>query len=121
MEKKARLIVTDSQFNVFTVLSKTLDGKTGGVDGKNLIFCDEKVSLMAERIICERHKGSFNTDVYSFGNFLRVKKLMPNILSREGSAMAVKRVLAQANLKCFSPSRTSLAPSLFDLIIQLKK
>ncbi len=120
MEKKARLIVTDSQFNVFTVLSKTLDGKTGGVDGKNLIFCDEKVSLMAERIICERHKGSFNTDVYSFGNFLRVKKLMPNILSREGSAMAVKRVLAQANLKCFSPSRTSLAPSLFDLIIQLK-
>lgn len=120
MNNKARLIVTDSQFNVFPILCRELDGKACGLEGKNLIFCDEKISLMAERSICAAKGGSFNTDVYSFGNYLRIKKNTENVLSKEGSAMAIKRILTQANLQCFSPSKTCLAPSLFELIIQLK-
>lgn len=120
MANKTELIVTDSLFNVFPLLCDKLDGKTGGIDGKNLIFCDEKVSLMTERMICDRFKGSFNTDVYSFGNFLRLRKKFDKLLSKEGSAMAVKRILSTADLKCFSASKVSLAPSLYELIIQLK-
>ncbi|MCQ2387523.1 MAG: PD-(D/E)XK nuclease family protein, partial [Clostridia bacterium] len=65
-------------------------------------------------------KGSFNTDVYSFGNYLRVKKALTNVLSKEGSAMVVKRVLEELQLNCYNLSKSSLAPSLFDLIVQLK-
>lgn len=120
MVKKANLILTDSSFNVFSLLAEELKGKTGGMEGKNLIFCDEKVSLMAERTLLAKVKGSFNTDVYSFGNFLRAKKAWKKILSKEGASMVVKRVLSDAELRCFSQSRASLAPSLYELIIQLK-
>ena len=74
MEKNARLIITDSYFNIFPVLTSCLKGKTNTLDDKNVVFCEEKFSLMAERYICSELSGSFNTDVYSFGNFLRKKK-----------------------------------------------
>lgn len=120
MEKTAKLILTDSYFNIFPLLTAELDGKVRDVHLKNLVFCEEKISLMAERWICNELKGSFNTDVYSFGNFLRTKKKTAGILSKEGSAMAVKRILSSLSLKCFRASKTYLAPSLYDLIAQLK-
>ncbi|MBQ3219688.1 MAG: PD-(D/E)XK nuclease family protein [Clostridia bacterium] len=116
----AKLITTTSYFNLFPILTKELKDCANSLNGKNLVFCEEKVSLMAERIICAEFKGSFNTDVYSFGNYLRVKKPMDRLLSKEGSAMAVKRILGKINLKCFRSSKNNLAPALFELIIQLK-
>ncbi len=114
-----KLITTDSYYNLFPILNNLLKGKVNTLGGKNLIFCEEKVSLMAERSIMSQFNGSFNTAVYSFGNFLRAK--MPRTaLTKEGSAMAVKRVLSSVNLTCFKSSKTSLAPALYDLIIQLK-
>jgi len=120
MAKKAQLIITDTYFNVFNVLAKTLDGKTKDLSSKNLVFCEEKVSLMAERRICERTGGSFNTDVYSFGKFLRRKKNLQGVLSKEGSAMAVKRIITDLPLECLKKSKKNLAPSVFELIVQLK-
>lgn len=116
----AKLLVTDSYFNLFTILTKELEGTVNSLSGKNLVFCEEKVSLMIERKICAEFNGSFNTDVYSFGNFLRARLPMENLLSKEGSAMAVKRILNSVELKCFRANRLNLAPSLFELIIQLK-
>ncbi len=115
-----RLITTDSYYNLFPLLCKELSGKVNTLGGKNLIFCEEKVSLMAERSIISAFNGSFNTAVYSFGNYLRAKKPITTALTKEGSAMAVKRVLSDIPLTCFKASRTTLAPALFELIIQLK-
>ena len=56
MDKKATLIITNSYFNVFKVLTDKLNGKTNDLENKNLVFCEEKFSLMAERIIA--HKRS---------------------------------------------------------------
>lgn len=120
MKKTVKLILTDSYFNIFPLLTSELDGKVRDIHRKNLVFCEEKISLMAERWICNELEGSFNTDVYSFGNFLRTKKKMTSILSKEGSAMAVKRILSSLSLKCFRAGKTYLAPSLYDLIAQLK-
>lgn len=114
-----KLITTDSYFNLFPLLLENLNG-VNGLSGKNLIFLEEKVSLMAERIICDKTGGSFNTEVYSFGNFLRTRKKVDNLLSKEGSAMAVKRILSSSTLKCFKASKTMLAPTLYELIMQLK-
>ncbi len=120
MEKTLKIVLTNSYFNIFPLLTQELKGKTKDIRHKNLVFCEEKVSLMAERWICGELGGSFNTDVYSFGNFLRTKKHLPNALSKEGSAMAIKRVISTLNLKCFKGSKTYLAPTLYDLIAQLK-
>lgn len=117
---KATLKITDTNYNVFDVLLNALEGKTGDLDNSNLIFCEEKISLMAERRIAERFGGSFNTDVYSFGNFLRVKKNLLRVLSKEGSAMAIRKVISELNLKCFSKNLENLAPSLYNLIVLLK-
>ena len=116
----AKLILTNSYFSLFPILNTILGDKVKSLDGRNLIFCEEKVSLMIERSVCSAFKGSFNTEVYSFGNFLRVKRPMDKLLSKEGSAMAVKRILSDVQLKCFKSGKSNLAPKLFELIMQLK-
>ncbi len=114
------LITTNSYFNMFNLLINDLKEKNGGIQKTNLVFCEEKVSLMIERMLCYRLGGSFDTEVYSFGNFLRVLRPMNNLLSKEGSTMVVKRILSSLSLNCFKASSKMLAPTLYDLIIQLK-
>ena len=115
-----KLITTDSYFNLFNALKVELKDKVNSLTGKNLIFCEEKVSLMVERIILGEYGGSFNTTVYSFGNYMRERRPCENTLSKEGSSMAVKRILSTINLGCFRASKTNLAPSLYNLLILLK-
>ena len=120
MNKKLNLIITDSYHNLFPTLAENLSDKISGLNRKNLIFCEEKISLMAERYLCSVYGGTFNTDVYSFGNYLRCKKHIDKTLSREGSAMAVKRILSNVALKNLNASKRDLAPTLYDVIVQLK-
>ncbi len=120
MEKTARLILTDTYYDVFNRLSKEIEKNEGVLKQKTLVFCEEKISLMTERVICESLGGSFDVDVFSFGKFLRKKKNLTNVLGKEGSAMAVKRILGQKTLRCFSQSKQSLAPTVYELIMQLK-
>jgi len=114
------LITTDSYFNIFPLLIEKLKEKGQGLRGGNLVFLEEKVSLMAERLICQAFGGSFNTDVYSFGNYLRVKKPFDNLLTKEGSSMALKRILQTTTLVSFKANKINLAPTLYELIMQLK-
>lgn len=117
---KAELIITDSYFNIFPLLTEKLRGKANDLNRKNFVFCEEKLSLMAERTIASAFGGTFNTEVYSFGNFLRAKKTVKGLLSKEGSAMVVKKILSELPLKRFNKGKINLAPSLFELISQLK-
>lgn len=114
------LILTDSYFNLFPILVDLIKKDANDLTKRNVIFCEAKVSLMIERFLCGATDGSFNTDVYSFGNFLRAKKKMDKILSKEGSAMAVKRVLKETSLKCFKQGKQNLSAAIYELIIQLK-
>ena len=114
------LIVTDSYFNIFPLLTKKLSQTANDLNNRQAVFCEAKASLMIERYLCAECKGSFNTDVYSFGKFLREKKVLNRVLSKEGSAMAIKRILSKIQLSCFKQSKLNLAPTLYDLIIQLK-
>ncbi len=114
------LVTTDSYFELFPILADLVKDKSKGISGRNLIFCEAKVSLMVERFLTGQTGGSFNTDVYSFGNYLSAKKHFSNLLSKEGSAMVIKKILSSVELDCLKNSRTHLAPSLFNLIILLK-
>ncbi len=120
MQNKVTLIKTEYYADVIPALINALSNRVNSLDGKNLIFCEEKATLMVENAICSSFKGTFNTDVYSFGKYL--KKFAPpfNSISKEGSSMAVKYVLSKSDLGVFSASKTMLAPTLYELIIQLK-
>ncbi|MBR2499292.1 MAG: exodeoxyribonuclease V subunit gamma [Clostridia bacterium] len=115
-----KLITTDSYFNLFSTLNEQVEKSSKDLTESNVIFCESKVSLMIERLLCNNVGGSFNTDVYSFGSFLRKEKTLQNMLSKEGSAMAVKSILAKCSLKCFKHNKTTLSVALYELIMQLK-
>lgn len=120
MNKKANLLLTDTYFNIFNLLKERLSHGCNGIKKNTMIFCEEKISLMTERVLCEALGGTFSVEVVSFGKFLRRKKSLEGVLSKEGASMVIKRVLSTTNLKCFSSNRQNLAPSLYELIIQLK-
>ncbi|MBR5899792.1 MAG: PD-(D/E)XK nuclease family protein [Clostridia bacterium] len=115
-----QLIKTDTYHGAFTIVCDLIGNSVKTLTGKNLIFCDEKASLMAESMICHKYGGSFNTEVYSFGNFLRAKKKIDGLLTKQGSTMAVRRILSNATLQCFRAGKNSFAPSIIELIFQLK-
>ncbi len=114
-----KLITTNSQFNIFPILLKNLNSPKD-LSHKNVIFCEEKISLYVERYICDAIGGTFNTSVYSFGNYLRAKKEIPSVLSKEGASMAIRGLISNVSLNRLNKSKQNLSSALFELIIQLK-
>lgn len=100
--------------------------KSRGVSLKNraIVFTEDKLTLAIEEALARNRSGTFNTAVYSFSRFLYKNKDGIRVLSKEGSAMAIKKLLL-ANDKKFACFKKSLrfgnfAPTLYELIAQLK-
>lgn len=115
---KIKLITTNSYFNIFSLLCRELEGKTS-IDQKNLIFVEEKGSLMTESVICSTFGGAFNTEVYSFGNYLRLKRGEDKVLSKEGSSMVIKKLLESLALTLLNRGKDASA-TVYELIALLK-
>lgn len=69
---------------------------------KNLVFCEDRLTLIAERAITDRMGGSFDTAVSTFARFLQTDE---RTISKQGSVMAVGDVMAklqrEEKLQCF--------------------
>ena len=115
-----KLITTDSYFNIFPLVAELIKADGAEISKRKLIFCEEKISLMTERAVCHALKGTFNTEVFSFGGFLLKNKTSDKILSKESSSMVIKKLIGNLSLKCLKASKTNLAPTLGDTIMQLK-
>lgn len=115
-----KILKTDSYYNMFSVLAEDLVKQGRKTEDKILIFCEDKISLMTEKTVCDKLGGTFNIGVYSFAGYLAKKKGEQTVLSKEGSAMVIKKILASLPLKLFHSGKANLAPSLYELIIQLK-
>lgn len=120
MNKIAKLLKTNSYFNVLNVLQHQLEKTGNNINEKSIIFCEEKVSLSVENVLCGVKKGSFSTFVYSFSKYLKKYYKGGKVLSKEGSTMAIKRLLKSLPLKCFNRSRNGISASIYNLIVQLK-
>ena len=74
--------------------------KTGG---KNLIFCEDRLTLIAERALVAATGGTFSSSVTTFARYLGADG---RILSKQGSVMAVGGIMAELQrrgaLKCFT-------------------
>ncbi|MBO5334965.1 MAG: exodeoxyribonuclease V subunit gamma [Clostridia bacterium] len=72
---------------------------------RNVIFCEDRLTLVTERALMRTLGGTFLTQVTTFSRFLKTTE---RILSREGSVMAVGKIMlalqAEEKLHCFTSS-----------------
>lgn len=88
-----------------------------------LIFCEDRLTLAAERTVCAAVGGTFGVSVFTFARFLsseRGKK--SGVLSSQGSAMVVRRIIEEnkEKLKLFGKfSAAASAAAVYDTIALL--
>jgi len=65
--------------------------ENGGREGKRLVvFCEDRLSLAAERAVCAATGGTFSVSVYTLSRFLSVERgRQADILSDKGAAMVI--------------------------------
>ncbi len=70
---------------------------------KNLIFCEDRLTLLAERALLKRMGGTFVSSVSTFARFLTTEE---KVISKQGSVMAVGDVMTRLQredvLQCFT-------------------
>ncbi|MBQ9714423.1 MAG: PD-(D/E)XK nuclease family protein [Clostridia bacterium] len=73
------------------------------VGGKNLIFCEDRLTLIAERALLRATGGTFLSAVSTFARFLKTDG---KAISKQGSVMAVGEVMTrlqrEEKLQCFT-------------------
>ena len=73
--------------------------------GKNLIFCEDRLTLIAERALIRKSGGTFRSSVSTFARFLKTEG---KAISKQGSVMAVGEVMTRLQrenaLQCFTTS-----------------
>lgn len=92
--------------------------------GKNtVIFCEDRLTLAAERTVCAAVGGTFNVSVYTLSRFLSSERgKRSNVLSSQGSAMAIRRIIEEnkASLKLFGKfSAAASSGAVYDTIALL--
>lgn len=94
-----------------------------GAGRRTVIFCEDRLSLAAERTVCAAVGGTFSTSVYTFSRFLSSERgKMENVLSSQGSAMAVRKIIEdnKNSLNLFKKlSAAGAAQSVYDTIALL--
>lgn len=90
---------------------------------RTVIFCEDRLSLAAERTVCAAVEGTFLTAVYTFARFLSAECGKPdNVLSAQGSAMAIRRIIEKnrSKLSLFKQlTAPSAAQAVYDTIALL--
>lgn len=75
---------------------KTIVKNNEDAGRRTVVFCEDRLSLAAERTVCAAVEGTFLTSVYTFARFLAAECGKPqNVLSAQGSAMAVRRIIEE--------------------------
>ena len=82
---------------------------------RTTVFCEDRLTLLAERAAVAGKRGTFLTEVTTFARFLKGDRA---ILSKQGSVMAVAAILQEnaASLRCF---RKNAALAVYETIAQL--
>ncbi len=109
-----RLIEAPTLFDALAFLQKSVREREGRGE-KNLIFCEDGLTLLAERAVLASSGGTFLTEVTTFARFLSGER---KVLSKHGSVMAVSAILTalEGELGCFSPRA---AEAVYETIAQL--
>ncbi|MGN0806216.1 MAG: PD-(D/E)XK nuclease family protein [Candidatus Coproplasma sp.] len=96
----------------------------GGREGRKLVvLCEDRLSLVAERAVCEEVGGTFSVSVYTLSRFLSAEGgRCDDVLTSQGSAMAISRLIEKnrGSLKLFNRlSVSGAAQEVYDTIALL--
>lgn len=82
---------------------------------KNLIFCEDRLTLLAERAVLQALGGTFATEVTTFARFLSSER---RVLSKQGSVAVISALISENEdrLQCF---RKGAAQAVYETIAQL--
>ena len=85
---------------------------------RTLIFCEDKLTLLAERAVLDVQGGTMLTEVTTFARFLSGAKTDARLLSKQGSVMAIASLLAarEGELSCF---KRGAARAVYETLAQL--
>ena len=90
---------------------------------RTVIFCEDRLTLAAERTVCAAVGGTFLSSVYTFARFLSSERgKSADVLTSQGSAMAIRRIIEENKdkLKLFGKfSASSAAGAVYDTIALL--
>ncbi len=90
---------------------------------RTVIFCEDRLTLAAERAVCAAVGGSFSTAVYTFARFLSAQRgKCENLLTSQGSAMVMRRLIEEnrASLTLFKKlSAATAAQDVYDTVALL--
>ena len=120
---KINIYVFDTYYSLINALAKEVNSRGNSPDIDNVVFTEEKNSLITESAIVNATGGTFNTRVLSMRKFLKSVTKVENLLSKQGSVMLCRKIISDnaQKLKCFKRLRLkTLAPSVYELIAQLK-
>lgn len=79
---------------------------------QTVIFCEDRLTLAAERTVCQAVEGTFSVYVYTFARFLSAEcGKAEGLLSSQGSAMAIRKIIDdnRGDLKLFKRLNTATA------------
>ena len=98
--------------------------RVGGKSSENVVvFCEDRLSLAAEKAVCEAVGGSFSVSVYTLSRFLSAERgRAENVLTSQGSAMALRSIIDKnaQKLNLFKKlSATGAAQEVYDTIALL--
>ena len=92
-------------------------------DKRLVVFCEDRLSLVAERAICEEVGGTFSISVFTLSRFLAEERgRQENVLTSQGSAMAIRKLIEKNadKLQLFRRLSTpSAAQEVYDTIALL--
>ena len=111
-------------FDCIDGAAKAAAQKAQGLKGKILLFTEDELTLTAETALVKQTGGTFGAEVTSFGRYIQKHSSGSESLSKEGAAMAVKKILASLSDELIAFKSVSSSPSfageLSELIAQLK-
>ncbi len=86
---------------------------------KTVIFCEDKLTLEAERAVASEMRVVFDTEITTFRRFIeRTENL--HLISKEGSVLAIARIMTEnkEDLRCFNGAHSVLtaAEKIFETI-----
>lgn len=91
--------------------------------GKNIIFCEDRLTLIAERALLARSGGTFHSSVSTFARFLKTDE---RAISKQGSVMAVGDIMTRLQrdgaLQCFKTAASvgKNAGCIYETLAQMK-
>lgn len=90
---------------------------------RTVIFCEDRLTLAAERTVCAAVGGTFDVSVYTFARFLTAScGKRSNVLSSQGSAMVIRTLIEdnKDKLKLFGKfSAAASAGAVYDTLALL--